>query len=420
LGCRIIIRGGVIVVSKVRAEPDSQVHYSYVSYDPSNNQTASGSEDFSHPGKFEGITYSNGRNHMNDCYHLKYRPTFQGGGFTRQFNDGSRDVFTNSPWIYGEQVAGKYGGPAPALPLNGVDQFVLRGVQAIKPKLKADVSVPNFLYELKDLRRLIPSSQTISDYAKALQGIYRNPFKGADNIAHATASQHLNAQFGYLPLIRDAFKLVEAINLFNLHVYEFKKRIGRPMTGHYRENAEGYAIEDVFIAGNDYTRIFRDSVIGTTAWTLTLKYSYAASIDKLGSPALFRRYLGFRGNPRILWDAIPFSFIVDWFVKFGKALESFDEGAIPVTLTITDACVSHKYGSAKKTYYADVPGATSTGSFGPRKLVASENYLVYSRFRIDVKSINLMDLAPLPVTDGLSVKELGLGLSLAKTLSHKR
>lgn len=52
--------------------------------------------------------------------------------------------------------------------------------------------------------------------------------------------------------------------------------------------------------------------------------------------------VGFEANPRILWDAIPFTFVVDWFFNVGKVLERFRFNALELPIVITDSFLQYK------------------------------------------------------------------------------
>jgi hypothetical protein len=43
-----------------------------------------------------------------------------------------------------------------------------------------------------------------------------------------------------------------------------------------------------------------------------------------------------------VWEAIPFSFVVDWFYRVQDFLQRYQEPLWPVTVTVMDFCVSYK------------------------------------------------------------------------------
>lgn len=361
----------------------------------------------------------------NNCYHVKRRFFGRDAAEHRVTQIGPKNytMYGNVNYQYVDSV------PGAAPPKNGVNQFVLRGVQSIKPKFKADLSVPNFLFELKDLRRLLPERRTIESISRSLSAFAMNPFtrKGQKHAAHllketpnGVASQYLNANFGYLPLIDDAFNLVSSIQQFNQRLETFRRNAGRVQKGHYSEMSASIDVENSPYR-NDVLKYWTRTQVDPAKYVLVLKYGYNISLPKLAVPSalLKAKYLGFRGNPRILWDAIPFSFVIDWMLRFGKALESFDEGAIPISMSIQSATVSCKYRATVTHYATEVPNGTyeldwhdvPTGTF---------LYDVYSRQVMNLSSSLFSGLPPLPVFDGLSQKEVTLGVALGKVLTAKR
>lgn len=381
--------------------------------------------------KSEEIETFVGRNKFNPCSHVKYLYYPEWGVSTKTiyytpgyYGPAVRSVYTdNLSMVWCRQ---NYVPPSLPLPQLGINQFVLRAVQHTRPKFKAELSLPNFLFELKDLKRIIPTRDRIRTLKDALTGIMGNPFKrksqrtAANELSQEVASQYLNANFGYLPLIDDCFKIVSSIEKFNQQLQAFIRDSKTFKIGHYTETierSEGEEIEDHL---NSFSRGYHVDSISEVKYTCTIKYQYEILVPKLYVPSVFIKYMGFRSNPRILWDALPFSFVLDWVLRFGKALESFDEGAIPVRMVISECCVSRKYSSVTKHYYDDVPNPACSFNMGERWLQATEGYQRFDRWLIDRGSISLSGLPPLPVTDKISVKEFTLALALGKTLSHKK
>jgi hypothetical protein len=323
-----------------------------------------------------------------------------------------------------------YTSPAVGMPQGGYEQFVRRAYQNIRPKFKGEVSLPNFLFELKDLKRILPSRARISELAKSLARINQNPFtkrfrraakEAGNEVTNEVAGQYLSANFGYLPLISDVFKLVGDIQHFNQRLDTFILYGKKPQVGHYTEVVPRAELDQLEEWSNWFEKGWHKDSVSDVKWTCTIKYGYQVLIPKLNIPNVFIKYLGFRRNPRVLWDALPFSFVIDWIFRFGKFLEAFDEGAIPVNLGIIDTCVSQRYSSVVKHYRADVPNATASLEIGPDpQLQCTEGYEVYKRWRVEPGSALLNGLPPLPVTDKISVKEFTLALALGKTLSNKR
>jgi hypothetical protein len=367
------------------------------------------------------IRYTNGFGKTNYCLHqtvnyTKMRPD----PFQITYPSGSRRVFSHVSFDFDTVWIDKI--PSAPLPANGQAQFILRAIQNTRPKFKAPVSMPNFLYELKDLKRLVPSYRTIRSYSEFLAGVsnrfFSNLKKRADVVSDATASQYLNAKFGYLPLIDDLVKLDSAIKSYNSTLRKFIRDGTRTQRSLYREEVEAFTGSNISLGTNAYANYYSRTRYSKTYYTLTIRYGYNVRLPMLRVPNTFLKYLGFRNNPRILWDAIPFSFVLDWFFRFGKALESFDSGAIPIELSILDCTLTVKYSGITGFYGQDRFSNWGAG-FGTESLLSNVGFTYFERQRIDPGSILLSGLPPLPTFDKVSIQEILLGAALGKTLTSR-
>lgn len=57
----------------------------------------------------------------------------------------------------------------------------------------------------------------------------------------------------------------------------------------------------------------------------------------------FLDVLGINANPAVIWNAIPFSFVIDWFVNVGGFLERLRVDNIRAATTVTKFCVSARF-----------------------------------------------------------------------------
>lgn len=369
----------------------------------------------------ESITYDNGRNRENPCSHVKY-VMYPTDGRKRTYTTPTQIVTFENDHRFRFALKGPDHCPAMSAPENGWTQFMFRAIQSVRPKFKADVSIPNFLFELKDLKRILPTKRQIEELSVALGKIgSSNPFKRGDAVANAASQQFLSANFGYLPLISDIFKITDAIKNFNSYVDRFKLASGRPLTGYYTEinSNRVKTVVDSYDDGTIKSRLERQE--GQIKYNCTIKYSYDISLPHLFAPSLLLKYAGFRSNPRIIWDAIPFSFLLDWVYKFGKALESFDDGAVPCNMYISSITFSIDGSVVEKSYISDSdPDALSSYNVGIDALDATEGWEVYERWVSPMLVTDFLETPPLPVSDGLSVKEILLGAALGKTLTKGR
>ncbi len=52
--------------------------------------------------------------------------------------------------------------------------------------------------------------------------------------------------------------------------------------------------------------------------------------------------LGFELNPRIIWDAIPFTFVLDWFFDVGGWLNRFKADTLKLPIALVDSYIQYK------------------------------------------------------------------------------
>lgn len=414
---------------KQRSSGEVPLHTYWDSYDLSGHYLSSFSEDRLEPPSFyEYISYENGRSSFNPCFHFKrlivnHGPT---SSFIRTLPDhyevqhGNMSMRTTCPW---DTV------PEPPSPKLGQKQFILRAFQHSIPKLKADVSVPNFIYELKDLLHTLPSRERVRQLADICRLAKGNPFRASkrykrkrltaagslNELKDELAQQHLSANFGYLPLINDVFNIVGSMKEFNLRLSQFKKTISKGHIFHYSEMADNVSTGPITTAVGSakyyYTLDFTN-----VRWRCTLLGSLSADLRNLAIPSVLRKYFGFRSNPRILWDAIPYSFLVDWISNFGKFLERYDRGAIPASLHVNGVGLSVQY-RARLTLY--VENISHTYSFDTLE-VGSIEWNVYKRWPVlDFDARDLENLPPLPTLHGLDFNQVTLGLALANNFVGK-
>jgi hypothetical protein len=277
------------------------------------------------------------------------------------------------------------------------DGFVGRSYAAMKPTLQSKTSILNFLYELSDIRRIFTSTYG------AIKSLLNR------RVLDAAAETHLNYSFGVKPFIGDILTLANAVDQFNEDLKKFQKGLGEITTSHYKEEYDdpGYTEETVYSTVK-YTKKVPPCKIQVVA---TMKFKY--TIDReFNDIVTFARYLGLRSigsTLKITWDAIPFSFVIDWFWKVGNYLASFDDGAIPVKLTVLDYCVSTKY---RRESYLYVEGTGYGGTYMTPAVCSNGRASITDYQRTPLRPDIPAAAINLPVIDGLSIRELALGGSL--------
>lgn len=348
-------------------------------------------------------------NGINHCSHITVRNDGGVGAFT--VNNSEGPWIRHEPWFTDNCVP--YAMPALLIP-GGVDGFIKRGVESIKPKLKSDISLPNFLIELRDMKSLFSSITSAigwtRGYKKRTPSGRRRRIDGAD----VASDVHLSANFGINPLVSDMYALATSWQDFVIALKNFKKHANQPLVSHYRENFAASPFVTAVYSGSQWIH-YEESTLTSAAATLTLHYSYTPLVS-IGHASIsnYLRYIGFRRSNASLvaWNAIPFSFMVDWVLRVGDFLKQFDEGLVPVKMNITAACYSLKIETTHRQWLEG--RGTYTLSPTPFRRCRQTSY---TRDAVSPEWVNVLLSSPIPPrTDTLSVKEISLAVALGNKL----
>jgi hypothetical protein len=196
---------------------------------------------------------------------------------------------------------------------------------ATRPDLTS-LSIPNFLLELKDLPRLFQL------------------WKKQLSIAKNAAGLRLNWSFGWKPLLGDLQTMVQTLSSVRQRLLEWEKTVGLV----YQRTHT--CLTDTIPASGNFTYpsglhkvYFSGSVTRQVTAYLTYKTLPIGALN--GVDKILKAYLdalGFELNPKIVWDAIPFSFVVDWFFDVGGWLNRFKIDTLELPVVCVDGCLQYK------------------------------------------------------------------------------
>jgi len=266
------------------------------------------------------------------------------------------------------------------------------------PKLQEDLSLANFIYELKDLKSLMKhfahGKEAISAIATDVKrlvgagksGFTKKPVKRnresykeyTDRVSKwrtqqalvgASVASDIDLSYHYAvkPLIRDVAEMSilfgrmrEKINAFNAQ-------------GSVRNVAHAvrFLAPTASITGTGDQRIV---TLSKTTYRQTAEMTYR--LKQMSDIAAMMHYSGLRLTPATIWNAIPFTFVIDHFTNMGEVVASFDNSE--VMFDMTRLMESYKSETAKvlcfvKSYYSK---CTVHGSLagGPTALFKASSY----------------------------------------------
>lgn len=338
--------------------------------------------------------------------------------FTYSTNDGTQYGGSGyGPW---EEIEfGHIHGKVPVVQFSNLGDQATRAVQHITTLVPTSVLFPNFILELKDwkdlpdvMRRLKTNWELLASFGTAIRPRsirrylewFKIPRIRKELIAFITgkklANAHLMKEFGIDPFISDLRKLFSILDNMDKKILFLKSQIGKRYRAGYRE--------DIPTPAGLNTTTF----VGTT--TLECEYYRAQfnvsmevshdipELDSLGSRIkVAMAMLGLNNPAAVIWEAIPYSFLVDWFINVQDLVAQF--GTLPF---LTGKITVHKVSTsvhqrATIAHYIDVYG---------NKKVLLDRYNLHRFWRNPL----LPTLSFLTLKSALTDDQLLLGVALLR------
>jgi hypothetical protein len=257
------------------------------------------------------------------------------------------------------------------LPPTNIDALVTQSLTRLLPQVRTRVQLLNFFLELKDIVYLKDTIRRIGALGheikgKGLVGTFRH-------VAKLAANSFLSFKFGVEPLISDIQGIHKALIDSLGRMRRLMQFDGVPQVTRYRRDlreGEGYsvgvsttnAVYSVVVTPNSYwfpeeripplpgdkhVTINSGNSVVTTYYEITnIQEQFCAQLRFIARwSETQHRYieqlglidaLGLSWNPKHIWDAIPFSFIIDWVAKVGDFLDQFGKGALDPVLDVID------------------------------------------------------------------------------------
>jgi hypothetical protein len=258
----------------------------------------------------------------------------------------------------------------------------------MKPSLNTGFSLANFFAELVELKTMFKLFDRNKSVIKNL------------------AAGHLNWSFGWKPFVSDIQKIAEKISSFEDSLKRFKAQEGKIQYSHFKKalgkDTEEYAVlqSSSGCVGNQ-NMDFMCTTVRDSVFHATMRYKYSCSKlhQEWSRLRAFLDHFGLQFGPSFVWEAIPFSFVVDWFFGVGKYLQLTRTDSLNTKVEVLDFCYSTK-AEYKKTWFRRCEGNVVP--------CAVESSSVYHRQRV------LPDMDDLGVTlsDRYGTKQFVLSLAL--------
>jgi hypothetical protein len=213
------------------------------------------------------------------------------------------------------------------------------------------------------IQDLVDIPRQLKDVGKLL----RSPRKALN--PREIANQNLAAQFGWLPLIDDAQKLLHlqdhiAKRVKEVHRLDSKSGLKRRIkldSNTLVDELPNVPMATDFLAGNIYAHFKRrqdTTKWGTIRWKPTSLPPYGSQdIERISQIRRVAQGLTVEGLFQGAWDLIPWTWVTDWFVDVGSYITS--------TSNTIPADASHVNVMQHITCYTDVTKGSSSSSHIP-------------------------------------------------------
>ena len=212
----------------------------------------------------------------------------------------------------------------------------------MQPRFEGDISMFNFIVELKDFRSLARFllNKPLRKLSNMVKRWRRKP---SFDPTKPLAELHLANEFALKPLISDIVQVTVQIEELVSDVQQKFADAGRVRnTRHYTEHFQ--------VSENDTRTAYYQSkapyqMVGQSeqlTFTATMEYSYEYNMSS--TLDAFVKYWGLAPDQESIWNAIPGSFLVDYFLKVGKALgiNSRDKNVILNTTQYCESLLSER------------------------------------------------------------------------------
>lgn len=299
----------------------------------------------------------------NNCLNIKAQGKMHPVTYTMQNYNSS--VLYSAGMLYMYGVSGSYLNAIPFKPSwNDTDGASRRAWWSMQPRFEGEFQALNFLYELKDFKDIAKHLTRFSlsgiraNLASVKKTIRRaerramsnSPVKQAlelTNAATKTAAEVvLTKNFAIDPTVRDVVTLHgQLVQLVEQVQSEFFERGKDIQSSHYTEILSETQSLVPGSRNNYWKGVGTRQVVKFTA-TMQYTYEYKVRnwIDAL------KRYYGLNVNASVVWNALPFTFLVDYFLKVGQAID-FMQTDPNVSLRQVQYCESLLSTASSGTHY---------------------------------------------------------------------
>lgn len=222
---------------------------------------------------------------------------------------------------------GTYAGGLPALDYASAWNALMDDACGMMPR---DTAVLTNIAELASLKSLVPS---IMEGALSLfrrRSTHRRVWKST---VRDLAGSHLAVEFGLMPLIQDLKHFMTLRQRVKEKLRIMAQRDGRTLV--LRAACKNVEFQDSATFpdvtwGNSYSEVSRRvKILYQASGGVSITATTAMYSDPGAELRLWIGALGLNNPVGVVWELVPFSFVIDWFLPIGKLIDTME---LPRTL----------------------------------------------------------------------------------------
>jgi len=192
-------------------------------------------------------------------------------------------------------------------------QWATEAYNAFHDQIPREFSVGNFLYELRDIKGMIPKIES--------------------SISRTASSNFLAFEFGVKPFVGDLGKMLTLMETVSKRLKHLRDTAGKEVDLYFARKVEEPAGPTTFTImqgadldpysyGGAAWKFRRVSYKGKFTASSKLIQNLEGLSDMSSSVKAYAAGLGLNNPIAIVWEAIPYSFVIDWFFKVGNLLDT--------------------------------------------------------------------------------------------------
>lgn len=313
-------------------------------------------------------------------------------------------------------------------PPEDLETLLRRSLQITMPGIKAELSLVNSLIELKELRDLPMQLKRIYQQMSSLG----RSLKTLRQYLRGTSNSWLQVSFNWNPLVSDIHGVYTALSRTERRINDLITRAGKPQRRHwthvFQEFADSpyvlnpdaghlYLPQEVVSGARERYTVGRSVESDASIFHVEIEYNYNFTRYQVEHAQLLGILdsLGVNLNPSIIWNALPWSFVVDWVLGVGRWLDQFTLSNLEPQINIRRCLWSIKRRRiARCTRLGKVTHSTASGFVTTWQNEVPLPVTIETAYRRQ----KWMPTSSSIESSGLTTKEVSLGAALV--LSRKR